>query len=67
MQRAGASNWGWVLIFGILGVVFSWILLWNPFVTSIAVSIWIGCALISLGFTQIIVSFSMKKVKKQLL
>jgi len=66
MQRSGASNWGWVLILGILGVIFSWILLWNPFVTSIAVSIWIGCALVSLGFIQIIVSFSMKKVKKRL-
>lgn len=66
MKRAEASNWGWVLFFGIVGVIFSCLLLWNPLITSIAVSIYIGCALISLGVVQIVMSFSMKKVKNVL-
>lgn len=66
LQRSNSSNWGWVLVFGILGVIFSTLLLWNPIVTSIAISVWVGCALISLGFIQIILSISLKKVKKHL-
>ncbi len=66
LKKAQSGNWGWVMFFGILGVCFSFLLLWNPLATSIAVSVWIGCALVSLGFIQIVLSFSMKKVKNHL-
>lgn len=65
LKRLHSSNWGWVLAFGILGVIFSFLLLWNPIATSITVSIWIGFGLISLGILQLILAISMRKIKKK--
>ncbi len=66
LKRMNSSNWGWVMFFGIVGVIFSNLLLWNPLITSIAFSIYIGCGLISLGIVQIVLSFSVKKIKNNL-
>lgn len=66
LKKSKSGNWLIVLILGILGVFFSLLMLWNPVLTSIAVSVWIGCALVSLGFLQIILSFSLKRMKKHL-
>lgn len=66
LKKAESENWWLVLILGILGVIFSLLLLWNPVLTSIAVSVWIGCALVSLGFLQIVLAFSLKRVKSRL-
>lgn len=59
------KNWGWVLILGILGIVFSLILLWNPTLTSIATSFWLGFGFIALGFLQIVLGFGLRKIKKK--
>lgn len=66
LKKSNSGNWFIVLLLGILGVIFSLMLLWNPVLTSIAVSVWIGCALVSLGILQIILSFSLKRVKSNL-
>lgn len=66
LKKSKSGNWITVLILGILGVFFSVLLLWNPVLTSIAVSVWIGCALFSLGVLQIVLSFSLKRVKNHL-
>jgi uncharacterized membrane protein HdeD (DUF308 family) len=66
LKKVKSSNWFFVLILGILGVIFSLALLWNPVLTSIAVSVWIGCALVSLGLLQVVLSFSLKRIKNHL-
>jgi len=66
LKKSQSGNWFWVMFLGILGVIFSLLLLWNPLLTSIAVSVWIGCALLSLGVLQIILSFSLKRTKNHL-
>lgn len=66
LKKSNSGNWISVLILGILGVFFSIFLIWNPVLTSIAVSVWIGCALITLGLLQIILSFSLKRIKENL-
>lgn len=66
LKKSQSGNWFWVMFLGILGVIFSLLLLWNPVLTSIAVSVWIGCALITLGFLQIILSLSLRRVRNHL-
>lgn len=66
LKRNRSSNWIWVLLFGIFAIIFSCLLLWNPLVTSVAVSIWLGCGLLTLGVIQIFLAFSLKKIKRHL-
>lgn len=66
LKKANSSNWLYVVFLGVLGVIFSLFLLWNPFITSIAISVWIGCALVCLGIIQIVLSFSLKRIKNHL-
>lgn len=66
LRRTHSKNWGWVLLFGVFAAIFSCLLLWNPIVTSIAVSVWIGCGLVTLGILQIVLAFSLQKINKHI-
>lgn len=63
LKQHQQSNWFWVLIWAILGIVFSFFLLTNPVITGMTVSIWMGMALIALGLFYITLSFSLKRMK----
>lgn len=65
LKDQGVKNWLWILVLGILGIVFSFILLWNPTVTSIATSFWLGFGFIALGLLQIVLGFGLRKIKKK--
>ncbi len=64
LKSLGVSNWGWTLVFGLLGIIFSFVLLWNPLILGLGLAIWIGFGLIVLGIINILLSFSLRKVKK---
>lgn len=66
LKEQKTKNWGWVLALGILGVLFSIILLWNPTLTSIATSFWISFGLISIGLVQVVLGFGLRKIKKKI-
>jgi len=66
LKRYQIKNWGWILTFGILGVVISLILLWNPVITSVAIIYWLGMGLMIIGILQIILAFGLKKVKDKI-
>jgi len=54
------SGWGWLLALGILCLLFSFVLLWNPVFAGLTVVILTGCAFITLGIYRIILSFKLK-------
>jgi uncharacterized membrane protein HdeD (DUF308 family) len=54
------SGWGWLLALGILGLLFSFVLFWNPAFGGLTLVIWTGCAFITLGIFRIILSFKLK-------
>jgi len=54
-----------VLAAGILGLVFSFLLLWNPAITGMAIVIYLSVAFIMLGIAQIILSVRLKKLNKK--
>ena len=57
------SGWGTLLAFGILGVLFSFLLLWNPAFAGMTIVFWIGLALISAGIFSIYLSLRMRTLK----
>lgn len=58
------KSWGWVLAFAILGIIFSFILIWNPLFAGLSLVIWTGMAIISIGVSSCIFAFQLKKIKK---
>ena len=54
------SGWGWLLALSILGLLFSFVLLWNPAFAGLSLVICTGCAFITLGIYRIILSFKLK-------
>ncbi len=63
LKKYGVSNWGWLLFTGIVGVIFSFILLWNPFFAGLTVAVFTGIALITIGIFHIHFSIELKKLK----
>jgi len=56
------SGWGWLLVLSILGLLFSFVLLWHPLFAGLTIVIWTGCAFITLGVYRIILSFKLKQL-----
>ena len=56
------SGWGWLLALGILSLLFSFVLLWNPLFAGLTIVIWTGCAFITIGIYRIILSFKLKRL-----
>jgi uncharacterized membrane protein HdeD (DUF308 family) len=63
LKKYGVSNWGWLLFTGILGVIFSFFLIWNPFFAGLTVAVFTGVALITIGVFHIHFSIELKKLK----
>ena len=57
------SGWGTLLAFGILGVLFSFLLLWNPGFAGMTIVFWIGLALVTAGVFSIYLSLKLRKLK----
>ncbi|HNU47202.1 MAG TPA: HdeD family acid-resistance protein [Bacteroidia bacterium] len=66
LKKYHVKYWGWVLTFGILGVITSLILLWNPIITSVAIIYCIGIGLLMFGVVQIVLAFGLRKIKDKI-
>jgi len=64
LKKYGVSNWGWLLFTGILGVILSFFLMWNPLFAGLTVAVFTGIALITIGIFHIHLSIELKKLKK---
>ncbi len=56
-------NTGLLSVMSILGIIFSFVLLWNPRIAGMTVVIWTGLTLIILGIFSVITSFQLRKIK----
>ncbi len=61
-QKYKVPDWGWLLFAGILGVILSFILIWDPFIGGLTVVIFTGIALITVGVFHIHFSIDLKKL-----
>ncbi|WP_350286948.1 DUF308 domain-containing protein [uncultured Croceitalea sp.] len=58
------SNWAILLAGGILGTLFSFVLLWNPDFASFTIVLYTGSAFLTAGFASIFWSFRLKNLHK---
>ncbi len=66
LQSYGSKQWGWLLALGALGMLFSFILIWNPIVAGITIVFWTAMAFIIYGFSRVVISFRFKKLKSEI-
>lgn len=64
MQRLGFRDWGWLLAFGILGVILSFLMIINPAFTSSMIVAIFAASMIFYGFVRIFYSFKLRKINK---
>lgn len=64
IKKSKGEDWGWALILGVIGLLFSQLLLWNPDLLGVAVGIWIGLGLISIGSSRISISMFLRRIRK---
>lgn len=57
------KNWGWVLTFSILAILFSFLLIFNPVFAGLSLVYFTGLSIILLGVTACTYSILLKKLK----
>jgi uncharacterized membrane protein HdeD (DUF308 family) len=66
LSRLRIPDWGWLLFFGILGIVLAFILLWNPLFAGLTVVVYTAMAFLSIGIFQIFLSFRLMKLNRDI-
>lgn len=66
LQRSSIKGWGWVLAFGILGLIFSFILITNPLFAAGFIIYLFAFILLTYGFVRIFYGFRLRSIHKEL-
>lgn len=66
LKSMGISDWWWSLIVGAFGLVFSFMMLFNPALGGMTIVIWTALALISIGIFRILLSLKLKQLNNRL-
>lgn len=64
LKNYGVMEWGTLLALGILGAIFSFILLWNPLFAGMTIVFWTGILFLTLGIFYIYLSLKMRNLHK---
>lgn len=64
VKKYGSKNWGGLLIFGILGAIVSFILIWNPVFAGMSIVVLVALSFLFAGLFSIILSFQLRKLHK---
>lgn len=64
MKQYGILDWGTLMVTAVLGMIFSFILIWNPVFAGINIVIWTAIVFLVLGGYTIYFSFKLKKLNK---
>ncbi|WP_027126391.1 HdeD family acid-resistance protein [Gelidibacter mesophilus] len=64
MKRYGEKNWGLLLVLGILGTIFSFILIWNPLFAGMSIVVLIALSFFFAGLYSILLAFQLRKLHK---
>ncbi|MDD4657217.1 MAG: DUF308 domain-containing protein [Bacteroidales bacterium] len=60
IKRYGARNWGYLLALGVLGALFSFVLLWNPIFAGLSIVFWVALSFLSAGLFSIYFAFQLR-------
>src|SRR5690554_298090 len=64
IKKYGSKNWGAMLIFGILGAIVSFILIWNPVFAGMGVVVLVALSFLFAGLFSILLAFQLRKIHK---
>ncbi len=64
LSRYGAHNWGWYLAFGILAIICSLAIMWNPGAGAFASVYILAFAFLFIGFFRIMLSVDLRNLYK---
>lgn len=64
VKKHGSKNWGGLLIFGILGAIVSFILIWNPVFAGMSIVILVALSFLFAGLFSIFLALQLKKLHK---
>ena len=64
LKHFGVPNWGWLLLFGILTLLFSFLLLMNPAFAILSIVYMTGIAFIVMGVFRMILAFELRRIHK---
>lgn len=66
LKRWHIEGWGYLLTIGILGLIFSFILIWNPVFAGLTIVFYTGMSFVMIGIFQVFLSFKLRKLKKMI-
>lgn len=66
MKQYGILDWGTLMVTAILGLIFSFILLWNPVFAGVSVVVWTAVAFVIIGAYTVYFSFKLRKLNKMM-
>lgn len=64
IKKYGSKNWGSLLVFGILGAIASFFLIWNPLFAGLSIVVLVALSLLFAGIFNILLSFQLRKLHK---
>lgn len=64
IKKYGSKNWGGLLVFGILGAIVSFILIWNPVFAGMSVVVLVALSFLFAGLFSIFLAFQLRKLHK---
>ncbi|MEZ0454677.1 DUF308 domain-containing protein [Sphingobacterium thalpophilum] len=63
LKHYGSRSWGWITLFAVLAIIFSFVLLWNPVFAGFSLVIWTGMAISTVGFAACVFAFQLRNLK----
>ncbi len=64
MKDDGILDWGNLMVLGVLGVLFSFLLIWNPQFSAMTAVFWTGIVFVIAGTMAIYFAFQLRKIKR---
>lgn len=64
LKNYGVMEWGTLMVIGVLGLIFSFILIWNPVFAGMTIVFWTGLALLASGVFHVYAAFKMRNLHK---
>ena len=65
-KSLGGTNWGWLLVLGMLTVLFSILLLANPVFAGISIVFMTSLSLIALGIYRVVFAFNLRRIHRSI-
>ena len=64
LKRYGSKNWAMLLVLGVLGIIFSFILILNPVFTGMSIVVLVALSFLFTGLFSVFLSLQLRKLHK---